>query len=139
MQLLLPIALSTVGAVAVVHGAPPSVADFAQGAHFFAPSISPDGSMLVHLTHSVDGRRAVAVRKIGEGAGTAIMSGEAGAKGSFLATGCWFKNDQRIVCHFDGFDFDGGRPYPISRLVSVNRDGSDIKVLVQRGASGASQ
>ena len=126
-------------AAPVAYAARPPVAAFSRGADLFAPSISPDGSAIVHLSHTDDGHRYVAVRLIGGDGGTAILRGEAGQRDNYLATYCWFKTDQRILCHFHGIEFEAGRPYPTSRIVALNRDGSGVKVLMQRESVRGSQ
>lgn len=111
---------------------------FAAGANFGAPSLSPNGEHVVFITH-VQGAPYVAVRNLADGTDRPILKGEGGTKNRFAVQYCWFKTDQRIVCHFGGFDYDSGRPYPLSRLVALNIDGSASKVLVQNGRAGASQ
>ena len=119
--------------------APPPVDAFAQGADLFAPAISPDGTALVYLRHTDDGHRYVAVRTLNGEGGGAILRGEAGQRDNYLVTSCWFKTDQRILCPFHGNELDAGRPFPTSRIVALNRDGSDVKVLMQRESVRGSQ
>ncbi len=58
----------------------------------------------------------------------AILAGDVNG---FRITGCWFKTDERLLCTYVGVDFDAGQPFSVSRLFSVNTDGSGGKVLVQ--------
>ena len=52
---------------------------------------------------------------------------------------CWFKNDSRLLCHYYGTDIAVGTAFTVSRLLAVNIDGKEQKVLVQNGRAGSSQ
>ena len=115
-----------------------SVEAFAAGANFGSPALSPNGEHVVFVTH-VQGKPIIAVRRLSDNSDRAILTGQAGTDNRFGVRYCWFKSDERILCHFDGFEHDSGRPYKISRLVSLNVDGTAIKVLVQNGRASESQ
>lgn len=112
---------------------------FARGASFMSAALSPDGKSLVYIAHPA-GRRIVAVRTLGQaGSDRAVLAGEAGKDGNFIVQRCWFKTDRRILCHYSGTDFGYGQPFNVTRIVALDADGGNVKVLVQRGAAGASQ
>jgi dipeptidyl aminopeptidase/acylaminoacyl peptidase len=101
---------------------------FAAGPEIAAPAISPDGTRLAYLT-TVSGERYVMVRDLQQGGQPrAILHA---TTGSYQAVACNFKTNTRLLCRFNGVEWDFGAPYPASRLVVLNSDGSHLKVLFQ--------
>jgi hypothetical protein len=111
------------------------VETFARGAEMRSPAISPSGKLLVYVSHIKD-KHYVIVRDLVARSDNAILLGEIK---EFLVQNCWFKTDERLVCHFLGTAFELGDPYAITRMLAVNTDGSNVKVLVQNGSAGVSQ
>jgi dipeptidyl aminopeptidase/acylaminoacyl peptidase len=104
------------------------IEQFAAGAEMEAPRISPDGTHLVYISTS-SGIRLVMLRDLQSGQTHQVLRG---TSGSFRATLCDFKTDNRLLCHFEGVQRGGGaRPFPASRLVAFNRDGNGVRVLLQ--------
>ena len=101
-----------------------------------APHISPDGQRLVFITHLADGKPAVAVRDLATKSTNAIFPGEAK---QFVVTACRFKTNERLLCRWRGVDYLGGDPIWTTRLLALNVDGSNSKILVQNGRAGAGQ
>ncbi len=100
-----------------------------------SPAISPSGRLLVYVSH-INDKNHVVVRDLVARSEKAILLGEIN---DFLVQNCWFKTDDRLVCHFLGTSFVPGDPFPVTRMLAVNADGSKIKVLVQNGSAGVSQ
>ena len=135
------LAIAWIAGAALLY-APASKADpllplnqFASPQEFSAPDISPDGKNLVYVDRS-SGKPMVVVWNLETRERKAIL---AGAANEFETSGCWFKNNTRLVCHFRGTELDMGRAFGVSRLIALNSDGKDLKVLVQNGRAGASQ
>lgn len=138
-RLVYPLLLWLLAATVDVVAAERISADvFAQGSRIMSASLSPSGRYVAYVTHSGDKRFVVAL-DVTTGESSAVVRGEGGAKDRFLATYCWFKTDERLLCHFRGHDFDDGQPFAVSRLVAIDRGGGNPKVLVQNGRAGASQ
>ena len=108
---------------------------FANANEFSHPDISPDGKHLVYLDRS-SGRVVVALIDLATSERRAVVAGEAN---DFVASSCWFKNDTRLLCHYYGTDIAVGNAFTVSRLLAVDVDGKDQKVLVQNGRAGSSQ
>jgi dipeptidyl aminopeptidase/acylaminoacyl peptidase len=119
------LAAGTAGAV----GAAPSeipLEVFAAGPQMAEPRISPAGDQLVYLT-TVSGEALVVVRELRSGAVHPILQAH---EGPYSITRCEFKTADRLLCHLEGVQRGtNGRPYPASRMVVVNPDGSHLRVL----------
>ena len=101
---------------------------FAAGPEITAPALSPDGAKLAYLT-TVKGERYVIVRDVQQGAQPRPILHA--TTGSYQAVACNFKTNTRLLCRFKGVEWDFGAPYPASRLVVLNSDGSHLKILFQ--------
>jgi dienelactone hydrolase len=112
-----------------------AVEDFVRGEDMRSPSLSPSGTRLVYITHA-NYEPVVAVGDLGARSVNLILKG---LINGFLVSHCWFKTDDRIVCHFTGTAFILGEPFPVTRLVSLDADGRNSKVLVQNSGAGVSQ
>jgi dipeptidyl aminopeptidase/acylaminoacyl peptidase len=104
---------------------------FAAGPEMAEPHISPDGGQLVYLT-TVSNQLHIAVRDLHTGHGRTILNATAG---SFAVTHCEFKTNDRLLCHLEGVARGGDpqRLYPASRLLTVNPDGSSLRLLFRNG------
>jgi dipeptidyl aminopeptidase/acylaminoacyl peptidase len=111
------------------------VESFAAGSSMQSPSLSNDGRRLAYIAY-VDGKPIVVVRELPGGKPQPVLNGLVDV---FRVQRCWFKNPERLVCHFAGHDFDAGRPFSISRLYSMDADGRNGKVLVVNTKAGGSQ
>ena len=101
---------------------------FAAGPEMTAPSLSPDGTKFVYLT-TVGGERFVAVRDLQKSAQPRPVL--RGTSGTYQVVSCRFKTNTRLLCRFRGVEYDAGVPYPASRMVVLDSDGSHMKVLFQ--------
>jgi len=101
--------------------------------------LSPDGNRLVFLQAlpaGVNIARMVDFTK--PGAPTVVLSGR---PNEFDVTWCDWANDTRLLCGIGGFGKGQnlGVPVQFTRLVGVNADGSDMKVLLERSPDGFTQ
>jgi dipeptidyl aminopeptidase/acylaminoacyl peptidase len=116
--------------------AAPTIAEFAADTDFSFPTLSPNGDEVAFVTRVQDTRVLVVldmVKRERRGLMAATVD-------SFELTWCGFKSDDRLLCGFQGTEFDRGQPYAVTRLVSVDVSGkTKPKVLIQNGAKGASQ
>jgi dienelactone hydrolase len=111
--------------------------EFAAGAEVAAPRISPDGTQLVFIATAPDGKRFVAVNDLLAHQTHLVMGA---TSGTYRATGCEFKGNTRLLCHYEGIDHRfGSGPSPGSRLVVADRDGSHMRVLFQNHLMGSSE
>lgn len=116
--------------------ATPSIADFAADADFSSPTLSPDGTKVAYVTRAQDTRLLVVIDLV-KRARAGIMPATVD---QFELSGCHFKGNDRLLCGYRGTQFEGGEPYPVSRLVVADVEGKKKpRVLIQNGASGASQ
>jgi dipeptidyl aminopeptidase/acylaminoacyl peptidase len=123
--------LVSAGGSLATHAAAPQIPleTFAAGPEVESPRVSPDGSHLIFIVTGPKGERLLAARDLKSGKVTPVVVLHSGL---YRGTTCEFKNDERLLCHFDGVEHHfATRPYPASRLVAVNRDGSRLKVLFQ--------
>lgn len=97
------------------------------------PALSPDGKKVVAIAGVKDLRVAI-VLDLTTGKAQPVLSS---MLNKFDVDWCDWANDSRILCGFLGYDFDIGQPYPVTRLVAVNADGSQQKVLLQDTRSKA--
>lgn len=92
-----------------------------------SPSISPDGKHLVYIG-MVQGAPMIMVHDFSAQAPRPLMQGTAKM---YSVRWCAFKNDERVLCSFQGVEYQWGRPFGSTRLVAANIDGSQMKVLRQ--------
>jgi dipeptidyl aminopeptidase/acylaminoacyl peptidase len=117
-------------------GAAPTIAEFAADTDFSFPTLSPDGNKVAYVTRVSD-TRALVVLDLAKKERRPIMQA---TNDAFELSWCGFKTDERLLCGFSGTEFDGGQPYGVTRLVSVDVTGnSKPKVLIQNGNHGSSQ
>jgi len=100
---------------------------FAAAPAMSSPTLAPDGKHLAYIGY-VKGKAVILVHDFGTSSTKPILSGEANG---FTVSWCEFKNDERLLCGFHGTEYQGIRPYGTTRLVALNIDGSQVKVLIQ--------
>jgi hypothetical protein len=113
---------------------PPTIETFAARPTVEDASISPDGCYLVFI--HTDGERAAAIvidRQAPKGERKVVM----GEPEGFRFLWCRFATETRMLCSFLAFTRYHEYVWGLTRLVAVNADGSEMKVLVQN--SDASQ
>ncbi len=91
--------------------------------------ISPDGSKIVLLKmHDQD----LPVAIVFDFAGAKPRIVLASEKDRFELEWCEWANDERLLCGYYAVHREASQMYPVTRLVAVNADGSDMNVLMQR-------
>jgi dipeptidyl aminopeptidase/acylaminoacyl peptidase len=125
-------AVFAAGVLAVsAQAAPPTLDAFFAGAQIKSVSISPDGHLLAMIV-TADGKNFVAVKdRMSAAAATPILAPN--DKDGFEPSWCRWANNERVVCSFRGRERDKymGKVFPVTRLVGVNKDGSQVKQLLQ--------
>lgn len=112
----------------------PSIADFAARPSVEDAAISPDGSHAVLIeTHGGRGL-AVVVALDGKQPPTLVLS----EPEHFLMRWCRWATETRVLCSFQGVA-QSGSVYPVSRLVGVDADGKNMRVLVQNSQEAQGQ
>lgn len=115
--------------------APIPIQAFARIPAIARPALSPDGKRVVVISGVQDVRVAL-VLELGTGKPQPIVTS---LLNKFDLTWCDWASDTRILCGLRGFDSDLGHPFPVTRLVGVNADGTQQKVLVQNSRARLSQ
>ena len=129
MALLFALAVPAAERIPVEEFAPMSGA-------YAAMDLSPDGHRVVGTT-LVDGAPIITVTDVAQMESAAMMRGWVDG---FAVNWCGFKTDRRVLCSFRGVGHEAGVPFPVTRLVGVDIDGRNAKVLAQgSGRGGGSQ
>jgi len=127
------IAAATAPAQAQLQPQPQTLADPAAafGARESVQSIalSPDGRTIAYVAPTTGQGSALYLAPVdgGQASRAVIHSGN-----SRQINGCDFVSNQRLVCELYGMSQLGTTLVPISRLVAVNADGGNVKVLGER-------
>ncbi len=100
-------------------------------------SVSPDGRYLSAIRSVGDKSMAIVFDRKNNDAVRAV-SGE-DKEGKFRMRWCRWANNTRLVCGFRAMMSEAGVVFAVTRMIAVNADGTDNKVLIQNGAAGASQ
>ena len=117
-------------------GAAPTIQEFAADTDFSFPALSPDGDKVAYVTRVSD-TRALVVLDLAKKERRPLMRA---TNENFELTWCGFKTDERLLCGFSGTEFEGGQPYGVTRLMSIDVTGAaKPKVLIQNGDHGQSQ
>ena len=96
-----------------------------------AMDLSPDGSRVVYIGPVTGQASAVIIGDLRTGSATPILKSLADPES--LAW-CNFVSNERIACRYGGVFNDAGVLIGISRLISLNIDGSNLKELGQRSS-----
>lgn len=124
---LLALLLCSSAVQAAQAATPPPLDAFFTGARLQGASLSPDGSKLA-LSVTQDGNYGVVIQDRSSGQPpkqVAVFKGEDG----FVLRWCNWANDKRVLCSLRGQVLEGAIYVPITRLIGVNADGTDLKVL----------
>ena len=120
------------GIVGMAAGAEvPTLDAFFAGAQIRSVSISPNGQSLAMIV-TADGKNFVAVKERNSATpATPILAPN--ERDGFDPGWCHWANDERVVCSFHGREHHKAlaKIFPVTRLVSVNKDGSKQKMLLQ--------
>jgi len=121
--------LVATGLTTLALAAPPSIETFAARPEIEHATISPDGHYLATVeVHG--GRGGVLVRELANGE-VKDSRGILGEPEHFQIGWCRFASNTRLLCSFHAMGRDRGVVYPVARLVAVDADGRNMRVLVQ--------
>jgi dipeptidyl aminopeptidase/acylaminoacyl peptidase len=115
---------------------PPPIEAFARIPAIRNVAISPDGKQLLLIT-GVDDAEALATLPADFSAGPKLIF--ASRSGDYDLSWCSWANNKRILCGVRATVRDAQILYGISRLVGVDADGANQKVLLQESEAGRSQ
>jgi dienelactone hydrolase len=120
--------LSAFGILHVATGAPPAIESFAARPRVEDVSISPDGRYLV-MIRTMNGRGVVVVLdRRGDAKPAQMVMTE---PEHFQLIWCRWATSTRAVCAFEAMVPAGTFVYPTTRLVAVDADGRNMRVLLQ--------
>lgn len=119
------------------HAAAPSIEDFAARARIEGASISPDGHYIAAISTDRDGRGAAVVidRSSAQAASKVVLT----EPPHFRLTWCRWATDTRLLCGYMAMAKPNGYVYALTRLVAVDADGRNTKVLIQNSQSAQGQ
>jgi acetyl esterase/lipase len=109
--------------------APPSIEDFASRPRIEDVSISPDGRYLA-VIETLDGKGLVVVDDR-QGGKNRVMRPLLGEPDQFLLTWCHWATNTRLLCGLRAITRERGYLFPVTRLVAVDADGKNMRVLMQ--------
>jgi dipeptidyl aminopeptidase/acylaminoacyl peptidase len=119
--------LALLAAVPARGAGPPPLDAFFAGARVGSVAISPDAHY-ISLVVTLEGRSFVAVKDlVRKGAITPVVAVR--DKERMYPSRCGWANATRLLCSYRGLDAIMGKHFPITRLIAVNADGKDAKVL----------
>lgn len=134
--LFLSLLLIAAGSVQAETVTPPPIDAFARLPAIRNVAVSPDGKQLL-LIAGVDDAEAVATLPADFSAGPKFVF--ASRSGDYDLSWCSWANNKRILCGVTATVREAQILYGISRLVGVDADGSNQKVLLQESEAGRSQ
>jgi dipeptidyl aminopeptidase/acylaminoacyl peptidase len=112
------------------HAEPPPISAFARLEQIRGPSISDDGRFVAYISQ-VKGNRVAVVIDLQAPATPAKAVLSVDQEKDFDMTWCRWANKSRLLCGFQAPMSIPGRTIRTSRMMSVNADGSDVKLLRQ--------
>jgi dipeptidyl aminopeptidase/acylaminoacyl peptidase len=113
--------------------APLSLDALLGGARVQSVELSPDGRYLALLVVQ-DGEPVVAVvDRTGKSPSKEVLRRDSDQE--YRPSWCHWANDTRLLCGYRGLTAIAGRFFPRSRLVAVDADGSNLKILLQYTAA----
>jgi len=125
-------ALLAISAAAEAGSPDPLAVAFGTMPALWKPHMSPDGSKVSLLKMHPDDLPILMVVDLEKAhANLALASTPDG----FDINWCQWANNERLLCGFRGVGSDLGVQYGATRLVAVNADGSDMRVLLQQKGS----
>lgn len=120
----------------VPRAAPPTIEDFAARPAIESATISPDGHYLgVISTHEGRGAAVVLDRSQTHLPPKVVLT----EPPHFLLTWCRWATNTRLLCGYRGMVKPSDHVFGITRLVAVDADGKNTKVLIQNSESAQGQ
>ena len=114
---------------------PPSIEDFASRPSIEGASISPYGRYLA-LVRTQDGRAHAAIMDRQAGKDLRVVLAE---PAHFQLSWCHWATNTRLVCALRAIATDRGMLHPVTRLVAVDADGTNLRVLIQNSQEAQGQ
>lgn len=93
--------------------------------------LSPDGSKLAYVAPTSGQGSAVYVVDLNSGQSRVTTSADGDKQ---RLAGCSWVSNARLVCTIHALVSDGDEIYPVSRVVAIDEDGSDFKMLSDRNS-----
>src|ERR1700722_19007560 len=135
-QGLLALAIGMAGTVAGRAATPPSIEDFASRPQVEGVSISPDGRYLAMIRpHDGRGFAVVSDRRAGKDQTARLVITE---PDHFRMSWCRWATNTRLLCGLRAMVSDRV-VYAVTRLVAVDADGKNIRVLIQNSGEAQGQ
>jgi dipeptidyl aminopeptidase/acylaminoacyl peptidase len=129
------IMLAALGSI-TAHAAAPSIEDFAARSRIEAATISPDGHYVALInTHDGQGAAVVIDLSPARAAPKVVLS----EPPHFRLTWCRWATDTRLLCGYLAMFKPYGSVFGVTRLVAVDADGKNTKVLVQNSDTAQGQ
>jgi dipeptidyl aminopeptidase/acylaminoacyl peptidase len=100
-------------------------------------SLSPDGRYLAMIRSLDDTSGAFVLDLQNKGSIRPVLGED--KDHHFQLTRCNWANNTRLLCSYLAMNKEFTMVYPVTRLVAVNADGSELKVLLQNSRVGGSQ
>ncbi len=110
-------------------GVAPSIEEFASRPRTDDVSISPDGRYLA-IIRIQDGRAVALVDNLNGGKDD-LMLPVLREPEHFRMRWCRWATNTRLLCSFHGIATNGAGTYPVTRLAAIDRDGKNMRVLMQ--------
>jgi len=108
---------------------------FARLPHIRAVSISPSGNKLAFISSSGDRNGLLTLDRTSTTAPRGVISDTE----EFELQWCNWANEKRLLCSFIGMVNELGIVYPVTRLVAIDDDGANMKVMIQNSEAGIAQ
>jgi len=89
--------------------------------------LSPDGSKISFIRHHEQGATVLVVLDTAAGKATAALAGD---RDRFDIEWCDWANQERLLCGLRGVVLERPIAYAVTRLVAVDYDGTDMKILL---------
>lgn len=115
----------------------PSIEDFASRPLVEDVSISPDGRYLA-VIHTSKGKALAAIADR-QGGKDQVMRPVLSEPEHFQLTWCHWATNTRLLCGLRAIANEGGYIFPITRLVAVDADGKNMRVLMQNSREAQGQ
>jgi dipeptidyl aminopeptidase/acylaminoacyl peptidase len=93
--------------------------------------LSPDGKSVVYVSPGPNAMQVIYVADLETGATKAVAKSSGDPE---RISSCNFASNSRLICYLWGLTKLEGELIPFSRLTTLNRDGSDSKLLGQRSS-----
>lgn len=116
--------------------APPPIEAFARSPAIRNVAVSPDAKQLLYIVGADDFEAVVTSPTTFETSPKAVFASK---PGEYDLNWCGWANNKRILCGVGATVREGGLTYGISRLVGVDADGTNQRVLIQNSEAGRAQ